>query len=122
MFPNSCCLPASKGRQLYIVTLLVSILMIIQIPVISAAPAIQPTPSSIKNQAKDQGRTGIAVEVGYGYRRDSFDWNIAGDLQGDNPNVLSELKWKDLLIHEVHLGLRTNLKKSFVLKGSISYG
>jgi len=122
MFPNSCCLPASKGRQLYIVTFLVSILMIIQIPVISAAPAIQPTPSSIKNQAKDKGRKGIAVEVGYGYRRDSFDWNIAGDIQGDNPNVLSELKWKDLLIHEVHLGLRTNLKKSFVLKGSISYG
>ncbi|MFC1875864.1 hypothetical protein ACFL2E_01115 [Thermodesulfobacteriota bacterium] len=119
---NSCCLPAGKGRQLFLVTFLVSILMSIQVFVLPAAPAVQPTPSSVKNQAKNKGPKAIEIETGYGYRRDHFDWNIAGDLQGNNPNVLSELTWKDLLIHEVHLGLRANLKKSFVLKGSINYG
>jgi hypothetical protein len=121
-FRNSCRLPASKGRQLFLVTFLVSSLMIIQIPMLSAAPALQSTPSSVKNQAKNKGPKAIEIETGYGYRRDRFDWNIAGDLQGNNPNVLSELTWKDLIIHEVHLDLRANLKKSFVLKGSISYG
>jgi hypothetical protein len=122
MFRNSCCLPASKERQLFLGTFLVSILMIMQVSVLWAAPAIQPTPPSIKNQAKDKRPKAIEIEAGYGYRRDSFDWNIAGDSQGNNPNVLSELKWKDLLIHEVRLGLRANLKKAFVLKGSMNYG
>ncbi len=83
---------------------------------------MQSAPSSIKNQAMDKGLNGIEFEVGYGYRRDSFDWNIAGDLQGNNPNILSELKWEDLLIHEIHMGVRVDLKKDFVLKGSINYG
>ena len=122
MFRNSCCLPARKGRQLFLLTFLVSILMIIQVSVLSAAPAMQSAPPSMKNQAMDKPPKGIEVEVGYGYRRDSLDWNIAGDLQGNNPNVLSELTWEDLLIHEIHMGVRADLKNAFFLKGSINYG
>jgi hypothetical protein len=36
----------------------------------------------------------INVEIGAGFRRDKFEWSIAGP--DDFPNVLSELKWKDL--------------------------
>jgi hypothetical protein len=35
-----------------------------------------------------------------GYRVDALDWNIAGDNNGHNPNVLSELTWKDLRIYQ----------------------
>jgi hypothetical protein len=93
-----------------------------QVFVLSAATAMQPTTSSIQRHAGDKGPINIEAEVGFGIRWDSLDWNIAGNLQGNNPNVLSELKWKDLHIHEAQLGLRTELRNTFVLKGSISYG
>ena len=104
------------------VTFLVSLLIIIQVSVLSAAPAMDPENASDKKQTKSNGQKSIEIEAGYGYRQDSFDWNISGDLQGNNPNVLSELEWKDLLIHEAYLELRANLRNSIVLKGSIGYG
>lgn len=36
-----------------------------------------------------------------GYRLDQLDWNIAGDLAGHNPNVISELSWKNLKSKQV---------------------
>ncbi|NTV14658.1 MAG: hypothetical protein HGA96_12130 [Desulfobulbaceae bacterium] len=36
-----------------------------------------------------------------GSRVDQFDWNIAGNVEGDNPDVLSELAWKDLKSNQV---------------------
>ncbi len=33
-----------------------------------------------------------------GYRQDRLDFNIAGNTSGSNPNILSELIWKDLEI------------------------
>ena len=71
---------------------------------------------------KDKQRKPVEIEVGYGYRQDSLDWSIAGDRQGENPNILSELTWEELLIHEIRMGVRTDLKQSFFLKGSINYG
>ena len=122
IFRNCCCLPAGKRKQLFLVMFLVSVLMIIQVSVLSAAPAIYPAHASVQKQAKKIGSNRIEFEAGFGYRQDSFDWNIAGDLQGNNPNVLSELKWRDLRIHEAYLGFRANLKNDFVFKGSVSYG
>lgn len=38
-----------------------------------------------------------------GYRVDNFDWNIAGDSSGHNPDILSELTWRDLKIYQLSL-------------------
>ena len=38
-----------------------------------------------------------------GYRADDLDWNIAGDINGNNPNVLSELTWDDVKSYQVKL-------------------
>lgn len=38
-----------------------------------------------------------------GYRLDDFTWNIAGDGNGEGPNILSELTWRDLQIYQVGL-------------------
>ena len=46
------------------------------------------------------------VDLGTDYRRAALDWNIAGDLSGTNPNVLSELRWHDLEIAQVNATLR----------------
>jgi hypothetical protein len=42
------------------------------------------------------------LEFNAGSRVDQFDWNIAGDINGNNPNILSELTWDDLEIFEVN--------------------
>jgi len=36
-----------------------------------------------------------------GYRVDQFDWNIAGNSEGRDPNVLSEVAWKNLKSYQV---------------------
>lgn len=41
-----------------------------------------------------------------GYRSDALDWNIAGDLSGANPNILSELSWSGLGAYMLDLDAR----------------
>jgi hypothetical protein len=57
-----------------------------------------------------------------GYRVDDFDWNIAGDINGSNPNILSELTWDDIEIYQVELYNKTIVPEVFYLRGSVSYG
>lgn len=69
----------------------------------------------------------MAVETGF--RRDQVDWNIAGNVFGTNPNVLSELVWKDLDIFQVGVKGRVELGNRYhaqrlrgVFKGAMVYG
>lgn len=57
-----------------------------------------------------------------GYRVDDFDWNIAGDTNGKNPNILSELTWDDIEIYQLELYNKTIVREVFYLRGSVSYG
>jgi hypothetical protein len=57
-----------------------------------------------------------------GYRNDDLDWNIAGDISGNNPNILSELTWSDLEILQLEFGLARIFPNRLVLKGEIAYG
>lgn len=36
------------------------------------------------------------VEILFGYQRQSLDWSIAGNIRGQNPNILSHLLWSNL--------------------------
>jgi hypothetical protein len=60
--------------------------------------------------------------IDIGYRRDDFDWNIAGDISGNNPNILSELTWSDLEILQLEFGLARIFPNRIALKGTIAYG
>jgi len=57
-----------------------------------------------------------------GYRGDDLDWNIAGDILGTNPNVLSELTWSDLKSYQIKLGAKALINKVFYLRGSFDIG
>jgi hypothetical protein len=63
-----------------------------------------------------------------GYRTGRLDWSLAGDSNGGNPDVLSELEWKDLDIFQVKatgkvlLGMDSIPLLSLCLKGSAAYG
>lgn len=62
-----------------------------------------------------------------GIRQDQLDWNIAGNIFGDNPNILSELTWKDLEIYQIKTGgllifAQNNPRIQPCLRGRIDYG
>jgi len=60
-----------------------------------------------------------SVQVGQGYRRDWFKFNISGCKGG--PDILSELTWKNM---DVHLStLRANVTKGdYVAAAEVAYG
>jgi len=61
-------------------------------------------------------------DLSAGYRKDSLSWSIAGNTQGSNPNIRSELKWSDLTIYQLKLSNRTIIKERFFLRGHLDYG
>lgn len=67
------------------------------------------------------------MELNLGYRVDQFDWNIAGQVDGTNPNIISELTWDDLKIAEIKSKARVVLYNKYypfggVAKASVNYG
>ena len=60
--------------------------------------------------------------VSAGYRRDDLDWNIAGDANGNNPNVLSELNWDDLESYQVQFRGSLVIPNIIALRGVADYG
>lgn len=61
-------------------------------------------------------------DLGAGYRVDSFRWDIAGNLSGRNPTVLSELTWSDLEIFQIKAVGRAVLSERLRARASASYG
>jgi hypothetical protein len=63
-----------------------------------------------------------------GYRTDDLDWNIADDINGENPNILSELTWKDLNVWQLQAEGNVDIANdtfpwfSIYLKGMAGYG
>jgi hypothetical protein len=62
------------------------------------------------------------LELNTGYRVDDLDWNIAGNLDGTNPNVFSELIWDDLQIFEIKAGMQTAINNAIYVRASLAYG
>jgi hypothetical protein len=69
-------------------------------------------------------RSGAVLDLGLaaGVREDRLDWNIAGDRDGQNPDVLSEMKWRNLEIGQVKLNSKFTLPRVVHLRGSFGYG
>jgi hypothetical protein len=65
---------------------------------------------------------GTHLEFGGGYRVDNLNWNIAGDSNGNNPNILSELTWEDIDIFQLKAGIRSTIGEAFYVRGSLGYG
>lgn len=62
------------------------------------------------------------LELINGYRVDDLDWNIAGNLNGTNPNIISELTWSDLKSYQLKVGGRGTINRVFYLRGSLDFG
>jgi hypothetical protein len=62
----------------------------------------------------------IQLSAGTGYQRENFHWSIAGNINGQNPNIYSELKWKAISGSLVGLELHWNIWKGFLFWGDYS--
>ena len=62
------------------------------------------------------------VEFATGYRVDNFDWNIAGNILGTNPNLMSELTWSDLESFQIKSGVKALINKVLYLRCSFDVG
>ncbi len=86
------------------------------------SPAAADLPSGpIANQTFGS-RVTTQLYVGFSLRTDRLDWNIAGQADGTNPNILSELTWDKLNIRELNLGFRSFVEKGVYLRGYLNYG
>lgn len=54
----------------------------------------------------------FSLTADVGYRVDNLDWNIAGDVNGASPDVLSELKWSGLDTAQMRLGFNAELGRA----------
>ncbi len=70
--------------------------------------------------AADVYRNAFSIDAGY--RVDDLDWNIAGDINGSNPNILSELTWKDLKIFQVRTTGKVFVARGLLIEGRLGYG
>lgn len=62
----------------------------------------------------------LTFAVSAGYQSEDLRWSIAGNTQGSNPNILSELKWKNLAGPTLEAAVKWNCWKSFELRSTFS--
>lgn len=68
----------------------------------------------------DRWLTG-GLQIMTGYRQGEFDWNIAADIFGGSPNVLSELTWSDLKMSQIRSEMDIVLFDRLVIDGMAAY-
>ncbi|HTD42499.1 MAG TPA: hypothetical protein VK671_17850 [Mucilaginibacter sp.] len=66
-------------------------------------------------QAQDANK--LQFSGGAGYQRENFHWSIAGNINGQSPNVYSELKWKSISGIKWDAAMQWNFYSRFLLTG-----
>jgi hypothetical protein len=62
------------------------------------------------------------ISLSTGFRVDDLNWNIAGNLSGSNPNILSELTWSNLETLQATVSGRALVNGWLYMRGSLGYG
>ncbi|MHB8207151.1 hypothetical protein [Mucilaginibacter sp.] len=60
----------------------------------------------------------LQLSLSSGYQQENFHWSIAGNSDGQNPNVYSELKWKNISGTDYNTSLQYNVWNKVMLYGS----
>ncbi|WP_372679489.1 hypothetical protein [Desulfosarcina sp.] len=88
--------------------------------------SLEPADQAATDKKKDSDGylrwASVTFDLSAGYRTDKLNWHIAGNLQGTNPNVRSELTWSGLRIYQLKLANRTVIMDRFYLRGYLDYG
>ncbi len=71
---------------------------------------------AVKGRAQDIQQK-LQLSVSAGRQVEDFNWSIAGNISGQSPNVLSELKWKNVGGFGYSAALQWNFWRKLVLTG-----
>ena len=88
----------------------------------SPAPDDEATAEEIKAVDAYLSWAAFTFELSAGYRADKLNWHIAGNAQGSNPNIRSELTWSDIKIYQLKLANRTVIKDRVYVRGYLDFG
>lgn len=62
----------------------------------------------------------LQLDLATGYERQNLDWSIAGNLNGQSPNIYSELQWKKVGGQSVSAAFQWNFWNKLALAGAYS--
>jgi len=62
----------------------------------------------------------LEITASAGYQQENLRWSISGDIKGQNPNILSELKWIKVGGQNASVSLSWKFYKRFVFYGDYS--
>lgn len=83
-------------------------------------------PTTMRNVSARSAEPSFRAKIYTGYRKDTLDWNLSGNIAGQNPNVLSELTWDDVRLFQVGAQAEYTHKGSFLkdvhVDGHVSFG
>lgn len=63
----------------------------------------------------------FTISMYSGINQESLNWSISGDINGMNPNILSELKWKNLRGLETVVSTQFYLSKRFLFNTALTH-
>lgn len=63
-------------------------------------------------------RGSITIDLHGAYSKEDFRWSIAGNSAGQNPNILSEVIWKNLKGYGIGGAIQMNIWSHFILLGN----
>jgi hypothetical protein len=111
-------------RNMVVPLVLSSLLLFALFPLLSQAPyALTALPLQDGGQAEITSGWATSVFcLSAGYRVDNLSWNIAGNSQGEDPNVLSELSWSGVTSFSLKLLNRTVIRDWVYLRGQLDFG
>ncbi|MBC9795261.1 hypothetical protein [Sinomicrobium weinanense] len=66
-------------------------------------------------------RNGLSIQPYVKYRQEDLRWSVAGDIRGQNPNILSELIWKRIQGPEAGVLFGKRISKRFSVQMDMSY-
>lgn len=67
-------------------------------------------------------KTEVDLDFTMGYRKDFFQWNIAGNYNGNYVNVLSELTWRNMIAIEGKFKSRFLIDDRIYIRAIFAYG
>lgn len=68
--------------------------------------------------AAAQDKHGLQLAAGALYQTENFHWSIAGNSSGQDPNIYSELKWKNIAGPGYFMALQWNFWNRFSVSGT----
>lgn len=87
-----------------------------------SSPLLHAGAPSPVTQQQSSSEWDFSVGQYTGWRQDHFEWTIAGDTSGSNPNILSDLDWRHLDIVSVNGQAEVTFRKDWHFRLGGGYG